>query len=140
MFKNYVVGFIFSEDKNDILLVKKKRPDWQKGYLNGIGGHIELWDDSPLHAMIRECKEETGLSFIKWKECSGIMKGKDFIVYIFKAYDNKVYNFKQIEDEYLILYNVNDQLNSPFLLDNLYFLIPYLRNSGGCNFLTLNYD
>ena len=35
-----VVGII--TDNEEILLLKKNNPDWQKGLYNGIGGKVEL--------------------------------------------------------------------------------------------------
>ena len=61
----YVVGFILSNDKQNILLIRKNRPEWQKGFLNGIGGKIEK-DEIPLEAIIRECYEECGLDIQQW--------------------------------------------------------------------------
>ncbi len=55
----YVVGFAFDDDEN-VALVRKKRPEWQKGYLNGVGGKIEEGESSRA-AMVREFEEETGL-------------------------------------------------------------------------------
>ena len=36
--KKWVVGFIFNSDMDHVLLINKNRPDWQIGFLNGIGG------------------------------------------------------------------------------------------------------
>jgi 8-oxo-dGTP pyrophosphatase MutT (NUDIX family) len=55
----YVVGFIFNEAFDRILLVFKNRPAWQSGLLNGVGGKIEARDKTPLAAMEREFAEET---------------------------------------------------------------------------------
>jgi len=45
----YTCGFIFHHTNNDnILLIRKERPKWQSGYLNGIGGKIETFDKTPL--------------------------------------------------------------------------------------------
>jgi 8-oxo-dGTP diphosphatase len=60
---SYVVGFMFSEYCNEIALIKKKRPEWQKGRLNGIGGHIEK-NEVPHDAMYREFEEEAGIERI----------------------------------------------------------------------------
>lgn len=57
--KEYVVGFMFNEDKSKVALIRKTHPDWQKGLLNGIGGKIEK-DEAPYDAMDREFGEETG--------------------------------------------------------------------------------
>ena len=37
----YVCGFAFDNTKQYVTLIEKKRPNWQAGYLNGVGGHIE---------------------------------------------------------------------------------------------------
>lgn len=55
----YVLGFMFNEAKTHVLLVKKNRPAWQAGLLNGIGSKIEP-GEQPLEAMEREFQEETG--------------------------------------------------------------------------------
>ncbi len=55
---DYVAGFAFS--KGHVLLIRKARPAWQAGKLNGVGGHVEV-NELPLHAMQREFFEETGL-------------------------------------------------------------------------------
>ena len=58
--KKYVVAFIFTKDFEDIWLIEKQKPDWQKGYLNGIGGKIEEFE-SPFNAVHRELEEEAGI-------------------------------------------------------------------------------
>ena len=59
----YVLGFVFQKHHelslDWIFLVEKRRPDWQAGKLNGIGGRLEE-DEDPLQAMRREFREETG--------------------------------------------------------------------------------
>lgn len=57
---NYVLGFMFSPDLDKVVLIEKNRPYWQKGKLNGVGGHIEP-GETPIEAMVREFKEEAGL-------------------------------------------------------------------------------
>jgi 8-oxo-dGTP diphosphatase len=53
-----VVGFMFCGAH--VLLVQKRKPDWQKGLWNGVGGKCE---DGELHqeAIVREVLEETGI-------------------------------------------------------------------------------
>lgn len=55
----YVAGFMFSRDRAEVALIRKNKPAWQKGLLNGIGGKIED-GESARQAMIREFWEETG--------------------------------------------------------------------------------
>lgn len=56
--QNYVCGFLFYSD--EVLLVKKSKPLWQSGLLNGIGGKVENYEtfDQCMH---REFEEETGI-------------------------------------------------------------------------------
>lgn len=55
----YVIGFMFSSDMRFVVLIRKARPEWQRGKLNGIGGHIEN-GETGWTAMVREFEEETG--------------------------------------------------------------------------------
>ncbi len=61
----YVLGFCFNKDMNEVLLIKKNYPDWQKGKLNGLGGKVEL-GESHHEAMVREFHEECGLNVDEW--------------------------------------------------------------------------
>jgi len=56
---HYVCGFMFSVELAWVGLIRKQRPAWQQGLLNGIGGRIEP-REQPCEAMVREFKEETG--------------------------------------------------------------------------------
>ena len=57
---NYVLGFMFDSTHQNVLLIRKNKPEWQAGKLNGIGGKIEP-GEQPFDAMVREFHEETGL-------------------------------------------------------------------------------
>lgn len=61
MIIEYVVGLVFPEEETGILLIEKNRPEWQKGKLNGVGGHVEEYDISIRYAMTREFEEEAGV-------------------------------------------------------------------------------
>lgn len=56
----YVLGFAFH--KNRVLLIRKNRPQWQAGFVNGVGGKVEAYDWSLTEAMRREFEEETGVN------------------------------------------------------------------------------
>jgi len=64
---DYVAGFLFSNDLQHVVLIRKKRPAWMAGFCNAVGGHIER-DEIPVVAMTREFMEEAGLFISKWSE------------------------------------------------------------------------
>jgi 8-oxo-dGTP diphosphatase len=64
--QEYVCGFLFSRDRSRVLLIRKRRPAWQAGKLNGLGGKIEP-GETALDAMRREFREEAGLDVAEWQ-------------------------------------------------------------------------
>lgn len=56
----YVVGLMFDATMANVALIRKQKPKWQAGLLNGIGGKIEN-GESPAEAMEREFDEEAGI-------------------------------------------------------------------------------
>ncbi len=77
----YVVGLLFDKDQSNLLLIEKKKPEWQDGLLNGIGGKVER-GESPLEAMQREFKEEAGVYIEEWDNFATI-NGHNSIIYFF---------------------------------------------------------
>lgn len=101
---NYVVGFMFSEDLQFVALIRKNRPKWQAGKLNGIGGHME-GDESPRAAMIREFREETGVDTQEddWT-LVGRLEGENAKVYVCRCISNKVMDVQTTTDEKVLIY------------------------------------
>lgn len=132
---NYVVGLAFNSMADHVLLIKKLRPEWQKGLLNGIGGKIEK-GEAPLEAMHRESAEEAGL-ILDWIH-KGRMFGTEFDCHIFYAYSDDIFKYKQLEMEVLGVFGTE---NHEFLLmvDNLHFLIPFGMLKADKPFMTLIY-
>jgi 8-oxo-dGTP pyrophosphatase MutT (NUDIX family) len=63
--KRFVLGFALSPGY--VLLLRKRRPAWQRGHLNGIGGAVKP-GELPIHAMRREAEEEAGIVVDNWRE------------------------------------------------------------------------
>lgn len=100
----YVLGFRFREsdlpEQTSVALIQKKKPFWQAGKLNGIGGKVEHDEDYPmarLHrgvmvtgqqmAMAREFKEETGVETMphSWQQFGVLIHG-DNEIYLFRSF------------------------------------------------------
>lgn len=125
----YVVGFMFNQNKTDVLLIEKKKPKWQIGKFNGVGGKIEDSETS-LQAMRRECKEETGIDSNQWEylvTMSG-RGGNDWECQVFTAKTDDVFDFKTMEHEKVCLLPIQD-LDQYKLVSNLYWLIPMCLDS-----------
>ncbi len=57
MIANFTMGIIFSNDCNNVYLLRKDHPEFQAGLLNGVGGKLEP-GETYADCMAREAKEE----------------------------------------------------------------------------------
>jgi 8-oxo-dGTP diphosphatase len=95
----YVVGFAFSPCKRDVLLILKNRPEWRNGYFNGIGGHVEI-GETPIQAMVREFKEEAGIS-TRTSDWNNIfyLSNSDWMLWIYCSKLSSIYERIETSDE-----------------------------------------
>lgn len=119
MLELYSLCFIFNEAKDLVWLIEKKRPQWQAGFLNGIGGKYEN-DENSLKCSTREVKEETGLNIDidQWIPV-GEYASSDYVVFIntVSINDNEFAKAEQLTDEKIFTMCVSDVLdiNKPIL-------------------------
>lgn len=99
-----VLGFAF-DSYGRVALIRKNRPDWQRGKLNGIGGHVES-DESVRVAMSREFSEETGVLIPadEWTLRGQMFKVDHWIVHVFTVRSAKVADARTSTDEHVNLY------------------------------------
>jgi 8-oxo-dGTP diphosphatase len=123
--KKYVVGFATTSKKTHVALIRKKHPDWQKGKLNGIGGHIEPTDKTPACAMAREFWEETGIETHPdyWREFVCV-KGNDYELHCFTTRFGVLAKLKKTTDEKPAWYRLDTILKNKKILASLHWLIP----------------
>jgi len=106
MAKDLVLGLVFSEDLENVVLLRKNRPDFLAGKLNGVGGHIE-GGESHRSAMEREFKEETGVRIIPHWELLGEKVFKDCKMYVWtNRWD--LSGIKTMTDEQVLICNVEE--------------------------------
>lgn len=118
--KLYTLGFFFSVDKKRVALIKKTKPVWQAGRLNGIGGKVEAME-SPLNCMIREFREETGYFQYEWKYFA-VMQNPEFKVFCFVGFGD-VDALKTTTEEEIVIVNVNEIVNHN-TITNVRWLVP----------------
>lgn len=125
--KKYTVGFIFTADLKQVLLIHKNAPDWQKGKINGLGGKMEQGESS-LNCFVRELAEESGINIEKKQlRRMGLLQGKEWKVYVFGGiYLGQVFEPVIYEKEKIEWFKVEKlPINC---VPNLHWLIPFARN------------
>lgn len=126
----YVCGFAYNGD--DVLLIRKNRPDWQEGKLNGIGGHVD--SESASDAMIREFHEEAGvlLDLDQLTLCVRLMVEEPKAIVTFfrlELTDKQCFKIKSMTDERVQWIHVFNLYNTPYsIIPNLRWLIPLCRD------------
>jgi len=119
---NYTVGFLFSEDESKVALIRKTKPEWQAGKLNGIGGKIEK-GETERECMRREFREEAGVDISTWELFIQLKNNHDsWIVHFFTAKAD-LGILRAMEEEDIEIVNVEDIQNLN-VIPNLKWLIP----------------
>lgn len=123
--KRYVLGFCFATYTDRVLLIKKNKPEWQKGRLNGIGGKIEE-GETPLQAMVREAKEEADIT-PEWFPY-GVYRGPGYEIFLFTATDSdSIVNYRSMTDEEVVCLSMATEVpwrNELAMIWNLNWMIP----------------
>jgi len=147
--KRMVLGFIFNLKGDKVLLIKKTHPEWQKGKLNGIGGHLtesEINNNDYQEAFVREAREECGLSIQKEEakhvgRLWGVTEQWNVPVYAYKMKsDDELSYIESMTDEEVDWYPVF-QLDPQKVIVNLTILVPfawYVLHQPGLRRGTLN--
>lgn len=140
MKKQMVVGFMFNRKGTELVLIEKKKPDWQKGLLNGVGGKVEALE-TPIGAMVREFEEETGVHTEEdmWQPFAK-MEGDDWEVYCLCGFSNVLYQTKTMEEEVIVRHTLANPL--PNAISNIPVLIELAllrRENDGFNVAVLDY-
>lgn len=125
---SYVLGFMFSHDKQRVALIKKEKPEWQRGKLNGIGGKIEE-GESPVEAMVREFREEGGVDTppAQWLQycIMGCPTGDDpWQVYCFTTIGDVDHLHTVTSEKITLEYTICVRPFEPKTVENLSWLVP----------------
>lgn len=132
--QTYVLGFAFSQNGDSVVLIKKNKPEWQKGKFNGVGGKVENME-APNVAMSREFKEETGVSITYNSLCDPIqlpdrwmrfakLIGDNYEMHCYRCFTDKIYDAETVEEERVIKVTVDYALSKMALIPSLKVLLP----------------
>ena len=136
--KLFCVGFMFSEDMAEVALIRKAKPEWQKGRLNGVGGKLEP-GETPGGAMRREFREEAGVDFQSWEPLArldfpcGDFDGRsldDATVWFFWAGSPAMRACRTRTEEGIEFHSVAGLPSREDLLPNINWLIPMALSFG----------
>lgn len=121
--KHYVAGFM-KDSRDRIALVRKNKPAWQAGWLNGIGGGMEP-GERPIDSMTREWFEETYNWHSDWYRFAEI-RFPETIVHFFKTSVPVLPQFPAVNDigERLEVWDYSAAVRSSVVLPNLKWLLP----------------
>lgn len=115
--KLYTLGFAFNILLGNVVLIQKRRPAFQHGKWNGIGGGIDEIDYAGIpadnhelasvRAMVREFKEETSAttSISQWTHYIDMLcEGKWHVSCYFTILsDEQIMNIKTAEDQHVVV-------------------------------------
>lgn len=114
---DYVVGYMLRPSREEVLLLCKQHPEYQKGKWNGVGGKIEAGESS-IAAMVREFHEEAGVLTTQrdWEHFATLHStrpdagsgGTGYTIYLFRSIVEEFPYFKQMTDEPLEIFNLAD--------------------------------
>lgn len=132
--KQYVLVHVvscFPNNSDQVLLVMKDRPEWQKGFFNLVGGKVEEGEIIE-EAAIRELWEETGYTPGKWSNIDrmGIIEADGELVYCIRI---EVDDYNQPnpipiagETEVSHWYSWRQVVNDKRLIPSLRIVLPFM--------------
>lgn len=129
--QKYVAGFLgVNGPSGSVVLIKKNKPEWQVGLLNGVGGKIKR-GEKPSRAMHREFYEETGLNISDWIPFL-ILDGPGLFpkwrVYFFKKMmEGRKLQLWQMTGEKVAWFSAKNIQNLK-TIDNLKWIVPMALN------------
>lgn len=130
----YVVGLMFDHARTRVVLVRKRRPEWQVNRLTGPGGKVEETETMD-QAMVREFREETGqptqpadweLVVLLQVSSQNSVNGERCEVGFYRTFQPRsvVAGVRTQTDEPVFAEGVSSVLGSPQLVPNLQWILP----------------
>lgn len=118
--RRFVLAFLFTEDRRQVVLMRRTRPAWQAGRVNALGGAMTIGESS-LVAARREVREEAGVDVAEWVEVL-VWDDADYRMHVVRAVTELARDAHTMEDQEVFLAEL-DALPAN-VIDNLRWLLP----------------
>lgn len=138
--KRYVVGFAFDRGVAPyyVALIRKSKPAWQQGKLNGVGGEINPGEPASV-AMEREWVEETGVGSPVWRQFA-VLNFQESQVIFFSATLNAACTYFRTDTNEPVQWYKMVELSNQQMVYNLRWLIPLALDPDQAVNLVINYS
>ena len=116
----FVLALLFTQDRQQVALMRRTRPAWQAGQINALGGKLTA-GESALDAARREVREEAGVDVTDWVE---VLEWEDleYRMHVVRAVSERARDVRTMEDQEVFLADVA-QLPAE-VIGNLRWLVP----------------
>jgi 8-oxo-dGTP diphosphatase len=106
----YSLGLAVDAEEKDLLVIKKTKPEWQRGKFNGIGGKLEF-GETAKQCMVREFEEECGIKSQEsdWEPLIKFV-GSDYIVHVFVSTKIDIYEYQTTTEEMVTIFPLAEVL------------------------------
>lgn len=128
-----VVGLVFDPSRNFVaMILKKTGPACVVGNWNGIGGKMDP-GESPLAAMVREFKEETGLHLpgAMWTQFA-TGEADNYDLHFFWAETPDIHDVRTVEKEIVRVWHVDDLMRERNVMHNMRWMVPFIQDRESC--------
>ena len=116
----FVLALLYSADGRQVVLMRRTKPAWQAGRINGLGGRL-MPGESAAAAARREVREECGVDVAAWREVL-VWEDAEYVMHVLSAVSAEARAARTQEDQEVFLADV-DAL-PPNVIDNLRWLVP----------------
>lgn len=125
--QKYVVGFMLDPTLSKVVLIRKAKPTWQAGMINGVGGKVgdNIPDETPEDAINREFMEEAGVDGLAWTKFMRLETPRSEI-HFFRTIGN-VYKATTKTDEEVGVYDIHDVMDRCDTIPNIRWCIQMAR-------------
>jgi 8-oxo-dGTP diphosphatase len=116
----FVLALLYSVDHSQVVLMRRTRPAWQAGRVNGLGGRFIPGETAAMAAR-REVREECGVDVAEWREVL-VWEDAEYVMHVMRGESERAREARTIEDQEVFLADVHALPHD--VIDNLRWLVP----------------